>query len=118
MGLRLLPRDFQQAFRVAGLHARTSANMAALLACSQGATTDVKSSKAPYCSVYGFKLPGCPLGERVDAPVAEKPSHLALVHRQETIMFRKLAFTTGSGLPARKPCAWHCCHEAYHAQGI
>ena len=100
MGLRSLPRSFQQVFRVAGLHARTSANMAALFACSQGATTDVNSSKAPYCSVYGFKLPGCPVGERVDAPVAEKPSHSALVHRREAIMLRKLAFTKGYGFRA------------------
>lgn len=91
MGLESLPRNCQQVFGFAGLHARTSANMAALLACSQGATTDVNSSRAPYWSVYGFKLPGFPLGERVDAPVAGEPSHSALVDRQETIMFRHLA---------------------------
>ena len=49
---------------------RTSENMAALLACSQGATMLVNSSSAPYCSAYPFRLPGTPLGERVDAPAA------------------------------------------------
>ena len=104
MGLESLPHSFQQVFRVAGPHARTSANMAALLACSQGATTDVKSSKAPYCSVYGFKLPGCPVGERVDAPVAGKPSCLVHFLNQETIGLESWLSLKAPGLPVRKPC--------------
>ena len=51
----------------------TSENMAALLACSQGATMLVNSSSAPYCSAYPLRLPGTPLGEREDAPAAAQP---------------------------------------------
>ena len=64
---------------------RTSENMAALLACSQGATMLVNSSSAPYCSAYPLRLPGTPLGEREDAPAAAQPhvkaSRLAMAHK-------------------------------------
>lgn len=87
---------------------RTSENMAALLACSQGATTLVNSSSAPYCSAYPFRLPGTPLGERVDAPATAQPHvktlKLAMAHKLFYIMRRvwQCSLGMGAALPVQR----------------
>ena len=82
--------------------------MAALLACSQGATIVVNSSSAPYCSAYPFRLPGTPLGERVDAP--GPPHHRTLnahagIFVASRASWEARAFTVQQGVLGCTGCA-------------